>query len=98
MNVLILGDGDEELAWAYWLLDQGEHRLDAAYPGFDDPVLSGIPRPRDLDDALARAGIDAAIVGGPIAARGESLRRAAAEGLAIVSIHPPGFDSEPYYQ
>ena len=38
------------------------------------------------------------IVGGPIESRGESLRRAAAEGLAIICLHPPGRDSEPYYQ
>ncbi len=98
MNILILGNGEEELAWAHWLLDRPEHRLDAAFPGFADPALAGIPAPRDLDDALARAGIDAVIVGGPIESRGESLRRAAAEGLAIICLHPPGPDSEAYYQ
>ena len=98
MNVLILGDGEEERAWAHWLLDRPEHRLDAAYPGFADPALAGIPAPRDLDDALARAGLDAVIVGGPIESRGESLRRAAAEGFAIICLHPPGLDSEAYYQ
>ena len=98
MNVLILGNGDEELSWARWLLGRPEHRLDAAFPGFADPALAGIPTPDDLDDALARAGIEAVIVGGPIESRGESLRRAAAEGLAIICLHPPGRDSEPYYQ
>ena len=98
MNVLILGNGDEELAWARWLLGRGEHRLDAAFPGFADPALAGIPAPRDLDDALARSGIDAVIVGGPISSRGEALRRAAAEGFAIIGLHPPGPDSEAYYQ
>jgi predicted dehydrogenase len=38
------------------------------------------------------------IVGGPIELRGEYLRRAAAEGLAIICLHPPGPDSEAYYQ
>jgi predicted dehydrogenase len=98
MNILILGNGEEELAWAHWLLDHPEHRLDAAFPGFADPALAGIPAPRDLEDALARAGIEAVIVGGPIASRGESLRRAAAEGLAIICLHPPGADSEAFYQ
>jgi predicted dehydrogenase len=98
MNILILGNGEEELAWAHWLLDRSEHRLDAVFPGFADPAMAGIPAPRDLDDALARAGIDAVIVGGPIEFRGEALRRAAAEGLAIICLHPPGSDSEAYYQ
>jgi predicted dehydrogenase len=98
MNVLILGNGDEEHAWASWLLGQGEHRLDAAFPGFSDPALADIPVPRDLDDALARADLQAVIVGGPIDSRGEALRRAAAEGLAIICLHPPGDDSEAYYQ
>jgi predicted dehydrogenase len=98
MNVLILGDGEEELAWARWLLGRPEHRLDAAYPGFADASMAGIPAPRDLEDALARPGLDAVIVGGPIESRGESLRRAAAEGFGIICLHPPGDDSEAYYQ
>jgi predicted dehydrogenase len=98
MNVLILGNGSEERAWAEWLLAGREHRLIAAYPGFVGSALADIPSARDLDDALARAGVDAAIVGGPIEERGENLRRAAAEGLAIICLHPPGADSEAYYQ
>jgi myo-inositol 2-dehydrogenase/D-chiro-inositol 1-dehydrogenase len=98
MNVLMLGSGAEERGWASWLLARAEHRLDAAFPGFSEPALAGIPLPRDLDDALARPGIDAVIVGGPIEQRGEVLRRAAAEGLAIICLHPPGPDSEAYYQ
>ncbi len=98
MNVLILGNGHEELAWARWLLGRSEHRLDAAFPGFADPALAGIPVARDLEDALARAGIEVVIVGGPVDFRGEALRRAAAEGFAIINLHPPGLDSEAYYQ
>jgi myo-inositol 2-dehydrogenase/D-chiro-inositol 1-dehydrogenase len=98
MNVLILGNGVEELAWAKWLRGRSAHRLDAAFPGFAESVLAVVPAPRDLDDALARPGVDVVIVGGPIEVRGESLRRAAAEGLAIICLHPPGADSEAYYQ
>ena len=32
MNVLILGNGVEELAWARWLLREAKHRLDADLP------------------------------------------------------------------
>jgi myo-inositol 2-dehydrogenase/D-chiro-inositol 1-dehydrogenase len=98
MHVVILGDGEEELAWARWLAGQPEHRLDAAYPGFPDASMAGIPAPRDLEDALARPDVEAIIVGGPLEARGEWLRRAAAEGYAIIVLHPPGPDSEAYYQ
>jgi myo-inositol 2-dehydrogenase/D-chiro-inositol 1-dehydrogenase len=98
MNVLILGNGDEELAWARWLKSHSEHRLDAAFPGFGEAALAGIARARDLEDALARPGIEVVIVGGPVDFRGEALRRAAAEGFAIVALHPPGHDSEAYYQ
>ena len=98
MNILILGNEEEELAWAHWLLDRPDHRLDAVFPGFADPALAGIPAPLDLDDALATAGLDAVILGGPIEFRGEALRRAAAEGFAIICLHPPGMDSEAYYQ
>ena len=98
MNVLILGNGREERAWAEWLLASRQHRLVAAFPGFSESPLADIPVASDLEDALARAGVDAAIVGGPIEERGENLRRAAAEGLAIICLHPPGSDSEAYYQ
>ena len=70
----------------------------AAFPGFSGTDLEVIPRANDLDDLLARPGLDVAIVGGPIELRGEYLRRCAAEGLAVICLHPPGADSEPYYQ
>jgi myo-inositol 2-dehydrogenase/D-chiro-inositol 1-dehydrogenase len=98
MNVLILGDGEEELAWAQWVVGRPDHRLDAAFPGFLDSAMAGIATARDLEDALARPGLDAVIVGGPLESRGEWLRRAAVEGFAIVALHPPGPDSEAYYQ
>jgi myo-inositol 2-dehydrogenase/D-chiro-inositol 1-dehydrogenase len=98
MNVLILGSGEEELAWARWLTGRAEHRLDAALPGFSDPALARVPAPRDLEDALARPRIDLVIVGGPLESRAEYLRRAAAEGFALICLHPPALDSEAYYQ
>ena len=49
-------------------------------------------------DALARQGIDTVILGGPIEQRGEVLRRSAAEGFAIICLHPPGPTPRPTYQ
>ena len=34
MNILILGDGPDELLWARAVLDHPEHHLVAACPGF----------------------------------------------------------------
>jgi myo-inositol 2-dehydrogenase/D-chiro-inositol 1-dehydrogenase len=95
MNVLILGDGAEELAWARMVSAHPDHTLRAAFPGFDE--FPEVPEPADLDDALAVAGVDAVIVGGGLDFRGEALRRVAAAGLAAVCLHPPGLDSEAYY-
>src|SRR4051812_20080163 len=105
MNFLILGAGAEELAWARALdvsgvdehekTDQGP-RIVAAYPGFD--ALPQVRRVGDLDEALALVGVEAVLVGGTIAERGEHLRRVAAVGLPIICLHPPGDDAEAYYQ
>ena len=98
MNVLIVGDGPAERAWASWFQAHSEYRLEVYYPGFaDDEYVCGHVA-ADLDEALATAGIELVVVGGPLELRGETLRRAAAEGLAIICIHPPGPDSEAYYQ
>ena len=96
MNFLILGDGPDERAWARAIADSERHRLAAAYPGLEEyPEVS---RCRDLDDALATANIDAAVIGGPFDGREETLRRVAAQGLKAICMHPPGPDSEAYYQ
>ncbi len=96
MDFLILGDGAEERAWAEAIAGRGGHRLVAAYPGFAG--WPEVPAPRDFDDAIATAGVEAVVVGGGLEVRGEWLRRAAAEGLPTICLHPPGDDSEPYYQ
>jgi myo-inositol 2-dehydrogenase/D-chiro-inositol 1-dehydrogenase len=96
MNVLILGDGPEELAWARAVAAEPEHALVMACPGLN--ALPGVPATDDLDAALAAPGVDAAVVGGYESVRAEALRRAAAEGLAILALHPPGPNADPYYQ
>ena len=98
MKVLILGDGAEELSWASWFASQSEHHLEEACPGLRGDTPAEVLVTSDLDLALATAGIDVVIVGGPLGFRAEALRRAAAEGLGIICLHPPGEDSEAYYQ
>jgi myo-inositol 2-dehydrogenase/D-chiro-inositol 1-dehydrogenase len=100
MNILLLGDGEAERDWASWLLGRDDHHPVVAFPGFASTgdERSGIPRADDLDAALATAGIDAAIIGGPPEFRMEALRRAAANGWPVICLHPPGPDSEAYYQ
>jgi len=98
MNVLILGDGQQERAWASWFLARPEFHLAAVLPRSWAGSVAAVRSTDDLEEALAIAGIDLVVVGGPIQFRAEALRRAAAEGLAIICLHPPGEDSEPYYQ
>ena len=96
MNFLILGSGAEERSWAGRIAEDAEHRLWAAFPGFEE--WADVPKARDLDDALATAGVEAVVVGGEAEFRAEALRRVAAVGLPAICLHPPGPDSEAYYQ
>lgn len=96
MNFLILGDGPEELVWATTIEGRAGHRLGAVFPGFAG--VADPPPARDLDDALATSGVEAVVVGGDPEFRAEALRRVAASGLPAVCLHPPGPDSEAYYQ
>lgn len=96
MNILILGEGPAEEAWAHALVDHPEHRLWAACPGLK--AFPNLPGGHDLDDALATAGVEAVIVGGDPEFRAEGLRRAAAAGLPVICLHPPGPNADPYYQ
>ncbi len=97
MNVLILGDGGDELAWARAVEGHPDFTLWAAYPGFKE--LADLPTsPVDLDDALALAGVDLVVVGGEPKFRAEALRRVAVEGLPTICLHPPGPNADPYYQ
>src|SRR5260370_20297903 len=57
MNFLIVGDGAEDLAWARAIVEDDEHRLVAAYPGFE--AFPEVPRPSDFEDALAMVEVGA---------------------------------------
>src|SRR5208283_273299 len=81
-----------------WFLARPEFHLAADLPRSWAGSVGAVRSTDDLEEALAIAGIDLVVVGGPIQFRAEALRRAAAEGLAIICLHPPGEDSEPYYQ
>lgn len=100
MNILVLGDGEREQAWARWVREKSSHRVIGTFPGFAgyDPDSVEVPPSPDLDAALAVAGVDLAIVGGNPEFLMEALRRVAAIGLPAISLHPPGPDSEAYYQ
>ena len=105
MNFLIVGDGAEELAWARHLAGHGQHQLLATFPGFKGwSALAGESDcaepavPTDFDAAMALSGVEAVVVGGPPESRAEALRRVAAAGLPAICLHPPGPDSEAYYQ
>jgi myo-inositol 2-dehydrogenase/D-chiro-inositol 1-dehydrogenase len=98
MRVVILGDGAEERDWASWFTVHPEHQVVAICPGPLEGQTEDISTAADLDEALAVPAIEAAVVGGPLEFRTEALRRSAAEGLAIICLHPPGPDSEAYYQ
>ena len=95
MRFLIVGDGEAESAWAETLDADTDHEGLTAWPGLPDDVEAS---PKDLDDALAWRGVEAVIVGGPIALRDEALRKAAAAGLHAISLHPPGPNADAYYQ
>lgn len=82
-TILILGEGAEERAWTAWLRSQD---------GLT-PVIASDP-----DEGLSAPKLRAAIIGGTIGEREESLRRAAADGLSIIVLHPPGPNADPYYQ
>ncbi len=79
------------------LLGEGR-RAPASDSTDDDAAFYPHVPARDFDDALATQGVEAAIVGGAAEFRSEALRRVAAEGLPLICIHPPGTDSEAYYQ
>ncbi len=99
MNVLIVGDGQEETAWGHWFLAPSRIPSGVSLSrACMETTFAGFPIARDLDDGLASPGLALVVVGGPLELRGEALRRAAAEGLAIICLHPPGEDSEAYYQ
>src|SRR5208337_3427753 len=55
MNVLILGDGTEELAWASWFSAHSRHHLEAVYPGFAGADFADTHVAGDLEEALATA-------------------------------------------
>ncbi|WP_165222402.1 hypothetical protein [Aquisphaera insulae] len=98
MNVLVVGDGPEELVWGAWFSSHPDHSLLGILGGYLASRVVNARFVADLDEGLALARLDLVIVGGPILARGEALRRCAAEGLAVICLHPPGDDSEAYYQ
>lgn len=96
MNFLILGSGGDERDWAELLESDRDHRLVAAHPGLVG--FEHLPGARDIEEAFAVEGVDAAIVGGDTELRTEGLRRLAAVGVSAIILHPPAEIPDPYYQ
>lgn len=88
MRWRVIGHGEAEDGWRDWLRGRRGATLleDQEATGLDTeaPLLAGEP--------------EAVVVGGPIAARGDLVRRAAELGLCIVALNPPGPDPDALYQ
>jgi myo-inositol 2-dehydrogenase/D-chiro-inositol 1-dehydrogenase len=93
MKIVILGDDPKTIGLTRRLVEDGIHMVQTSCP-----PLPGVPGTTDLEEALAVREIDAAIVGGSLEDRGEILRRAAGQGWTCLCVHPPGPNTDPYYQ
>ncbi|MBI1322401.1 hypothetical protein GC170_04345 [bacterium] len=93
MNIVVLGDDVRIRAFVDRLVENPQHRIVMCCP-----PIPGLEGTTDLETALAAREIDAALVGGVAEMRGELLRRAAGQGWTCLCLHPPGLDTDPYYQ
>lgn len=93
MKILILGQDSSTTRFVDLLIHNPEHQVLMTWP-----PMPNLPGTTDLEAALATPGIDAALVGGPLADRGELLRRSAGQGWTCLCLHPPGPNTDPYYQ
>jgi myo-inositol 2-dehydrogenase/D-chiro-inositol 1-dehydrogenase len=93
MKIVILGEDSNTAEFARYLKKDGRHEVVMTWPPSPD-----LPGNVDLEAALATSGIEAALIGGPLEERGELLRRSASQGWNCMSLHPPGLNTDPYYQ
>jgi len=93
MKILILGQDSSTTRFVDLLIHNTDHQVVMTWP-----PMPNLPGTTDLEAALATPGIDAALVGGPLADRGELLRRSAGQGWTCLCLHPPGPNTDPYYQ
>lgn len=93
MNILILGQTEFSKDFASILKADPRHRVVMTCP-----PLPGFPGTSDLETALATADVDAALIGGAADDRGEWLRRCSSLGWICLCDHPPGLNTDPYYQ
>ncbi len=93
MKLVVLGDDPRTRELVDNLIERGSHEIVSSCP-----QLPGFPGTSDLEAVLSEKDVEAAIVGGSPELRGEWLRRAAGQGWTCLCLHPPGFDTDPYYQ
>jgi myo-inositol 2-dehydrogenase/D-chiro-inositol 1-dehydrogenase len=93
MKIVVLGNDPQVLSFVERLAAEDRHEVVISCP-----PIPGTKGTTDPEEALAVADADAALVGGPPEHRGEFLRRAAGQGWTCLCLHPPGLDTDPYYQ
>jgi len=93
MKVIVLGDDPRVRGFVNCLIELGSHEIVSTCP-----QLPGLAGTSDLEAVLSVKDVEAAIVGGSRELRAEWLRRASGQGWTCLCLHPPGFDTDPYYQ
>jgi len=93
MKVVVLGDDPRIREFVDRLIQTGNHEIVNTCP-----PLPGMPGTDDIEAAFSTKTADSALVGGSPELRGEWLRRAAGQGWTCLCLHPPGFNTDPYYQ
>jgi predicted dehydrogenase len=91
MRFALLGDHPDGLDFAGAVVDSGRHQLVSCSAALDEVTLGRLGRPplvSDAEEILADPGVEAVIVAGAPAVRGEQLRRALQSERHVLCVHP----------